>query len=343
MSEGIIAKTRAIWGKRLSAADYNILVHRTDLCGVVTYLKSTQRYGRLFANVNEGQVHRGQVEQMLSKEVFEVYIKLCKFMAADKNSFCYYLVKEKEIKEILSAIMHISVKSFDEAINQLPTYLMDYFSFNLMALAQARTYGELLEVLAQTPYYKVLKPLLSGGVSETEIFEQCGIALYAYYYSWAFKAIGRSYKGKEATQLKDLFLRQADLDNILTAYRMKHYFNASDEAVFKALKPFHYRLTNVRLAEVLRAAEPDKELVKLLEKSYFKGKIQYDEDSLEVAVRKYNYNRHFKRQLNMCSNGTMALVSLMNLLEVERFNLQEIIEGIRYRLAPAEIEKPLVM
>ena len=343
MSEGIVAKTRAIWGKRLSAADYNSLVHRTDLSGVVSYLKTTERYGRLLANVNESQVHRGQVEQMLSKDVFEVYIKLCKFMAADKNSFCYYLVKEKEIKEILSAIMHISVKSFDEAINQLPTYLIGYFSFDLMALAQAKTYGELLEVLAQTPYYKVLKPLLGDGVIGAESFEKCGIALYAYYYGWAFKAIARSYKGKEASQLKELFLRQADLDNILTAYRMKHYFNASEEAVFKAIKPFHYRLTNIRLAEALRAAEPDKELVKLLEKCYFKGKVQYDENSLEVAVRKYNYNRHFKRQLSMCSNGTMALVSLMNLLEVERFNLQEIIEGIRYRLAPAEIEKPLVM
>lgn len=343
MSEGIIAKARAISGKRLTADDYNILSHKTGLGGVVAYLRETPGYGALFTDVDENRVHRGQVEQMLSKAVFETYIKLCKFMAADKSSFCYYLVKEKEVKEILAAIMHINVKSFDEAVNKLPTYLMDYFSFDLMALAQAKSYDELLTVLEETPYYKVLKPLLYGREENAESYEKCGIALYTYYYRWAFKAISRSYKGKAAKELKDIFLRNADFDNILTAYRMKHYFRASDEAVLSAMKPFHYRLTSVKLEEVLRCADPDKELVELLEKAYFKGSVQYDEDSLEIAVRKYNYRRHFKRQLNLCTNGTMALVSLMNLLEVERFNLQEIIEGIRYQLTPAEIEKPLVM
>ena len=222
--------------------------------------------------------------------------------------------------------MYINVGSFDEAVNRVPAYLIGYLSFDLMELAQARSYVRLLEVLENTPYYKVLKPLLAEEGQGIEIYERCGIALYKYYYRWVLKAVDKEYKGRTARDLKELFLRQADLDNILTAYRMKHFFAAADSAVIRAMKPFHYRLTEIRLAGVLSAAEPDKELIKLLESVYFKGGIEYDENSLEAAVRQYNYHRHFKRRLALSRSGAMSLAALMNLLEAERFNLQEIIE-----------------
>lgn len=343
MSEAIVAKAKAIYGNQLTAGDYNNLVHKTSIAGVVSYLKETERFGRTFATANEAQIHRGQVETLLSKNVFEVYIRLCRFMAADKNSFCYFYLKECEVKQILTAIMYINAKSQDGYVNVMPAYLMDYLSFDMMALANANTYDELLDVLRETPYYDVLRPLLTVAYADgSQNLEECGIALYDYYLRWAFKSVDDEYSGEEATNLKNIFLRQCDIDNILICYRKRRYFDADTETIERSLKPFHYRMTEEKLTELLSGSDADKQLLLALKKSYFKDKIEINADDLDISVSKWKY-RYYRKQLLFSENGIMALFSLISLFEIEQSNIRKIIEGIRYEISPTEIEKWLVV
>lgn len=337
-ASAIIAKARAIYGKRLTPEDYNNLAHKGNVSGVVAYLKDTERYRETFKNVNEMQIHRGQVEQMLSKGVFELYFKLCGFMAADKNSFCYYLIKETEVKQIISALMYIKAGSDDGYLLEMPAFLMGRLSFDLMKLSKARNYGELLEVLYETPYHKVLKPILSDGGSD---LEECAAALYAWFIRWAFKAIERDYKGDEAKALKEIFLRQSDLSNIMMCYRKRGIFNEDAETIKKSLRDSYYRVKPSMIDEILSQPDADKQLLALIKRLYFKNSIVCDPDNLEISIRRYNYN-YYKKQLVFTENGTMALYSLMGLCEVERSNLQKIIESARYNRSPAETEQLLV-
>lgn len=339
MADAIIAKARSIYGKRLTAEDYNNLLHKGNVSGVVSYLKDTERYRKVFANINESQIHRGQVEQLLSKEVFELYLRLCRFMSADKSSFCNYLIKETEIKQIISALMYINAGSADGYLLEMPVYIMDYISFDMMKLSKASDYGQVLEVLADTPYYKVLKPVLSSGGSQD--LDECAVALYAWYVHWAFKAIERQYKGSDANALKEIFLRQSDLSNIMMCYRKRSLFNEDADRIKKSLRSNHYRVTPAMIDEILAQSDADAKLLALLKRLYFKGKIEYDPENLETAIRQYNCN-FYKKQLSFSSNGTMALYSLMGLCEVERSNLQKIIEAVRYNRSPEETEKLLV-
>ena len=337
-ASAIIAKARAIYGKRLSPEDYNNLVHKGGVSGVVAYLKDTDRYREAFKNVNEMQIHRGQVEQMLSKGVFELYFKLCGFMAADKNSFCYYLIKETEINQIVSALMFIKAGSDDGYLLEMPAFLMGKLSFDLMKLSRAKNYGELLEVISGTPYYKVLKPILSDGGND---LEECAAALYAWFTRWAFKAIERDYGGEEAKALKEIFLRRSDLSNIMICYRKRGTFNEDAETIKKSLSDTYYRVKPSMIDEILSQPDADKQLLALIKRLYFKNTIACDPDNLEISIRRYNYN-YYKRQLIFTENGTMALYSLMGLCEVERSNLQKIIESARYNRSPADTEQLLV-
>lgn len=341
MADAIIAKAKAIYGKRLTAEDYNNLVHKKDVSSVVAYLKDTPRYHDLFANVNEAQVHRGQVEQMLSKDVFELYLKLCRFIAADKNSFCWYLIKELEIKQIISALMYIRAGSHEGYLLEMPTYLMGYVSFDLMKLANASSYDEVLSVLAETPYAKILKPLLTTSQSAL-VFDECAVALFAWYVKWAFKAIDRSFKGAEAKNLKEIFLRQSDLSNITICYRKKSLFNEDNDQIKKSLYSTHRRLTPAKLDEILAQPDADRQLLALLKKLYLKDKIEFDPLDMEIAVRRYNY-AYYKKQLSFSDNGTMALYSLIYLCENECSNLKKIIESVRYGRPPDATEKLLVI
>lgn len=341
MADAIIAKAKAIYGKRLTSEDYNILLHRGSVSGVVAYLKETERYRKAFAHVNETQIHRGQVEQLIAKDMFELYIKLCKFMAADRNSFCFYLIRELEIKQIISSLIYIRAGSADGYLLEMPTYLMDYTCFDLMKLAKATTNHEVLEVLSDTPYYKVLKNLLSTFRRQDDLNE-AAVTLYAWYIRWAFKAIERSFKGREATTLKEIFLRRSDLSNITVCYRKKSLFNEDSERIKKSLYDVHYRLTPAMIDDILSRPDAAEQLLDLLKKVYLKGRIDLDPENLEVAVRRYNYS-FYKKQLGFTDNGVMALYSLMVLCETERANLQTIIEGVRYQRPPTETEKLLVI
>lgn len=341
MADAIIAKAKSIYGKRLTKEDYNNLLHRGNVSGVVAYLKNTQRYKSIFANVNENQIHRGQVEQLLSKEVFELYIKLCRFMSAERNSFCFYLIKELEMKQIISALTYIKADSDDGYLIEMPAYLMGYLSFDLMKLSGAKDYREILDVLSDTPYHKILKRFLSGNASVGEL-DECAVELYGQYIKWAFKAIEREYKGAQAKSLKEIFLRQSDLSNIMMCYRKRSLFNEDTEQIKKSLNSYHYLVTPTMLDEILSQPDADAKLLALLKKMYFKGKVEYDPLNLEIGIRRYNYG-FYKKQLSFSQNGTMALYSLMGLCEVERSNLQKIIEGARYGRTPEETEKLLVI
>ncbi len=340
MADAITAKARAIYGKRLTKEDYNNLLHKRGVSGVVAYLKTTEKYRSTFANVNETQIHRGQVEQLLAKEVFELYTKLCRFMSADKDSFCNYMIKELEIKQIVSALTYINADYREGYLWEMPAYLIDYLSFDLMKLSKAKSYEEVLEVISDTPYYKVLKPLLNGS-KKGEGLDECAVALYSYFVKWAFKAIDKEYKGEEAKSLKEIFLRQSDLSNIIICYRKRSLFNEDKEQIKKSLYEYYYRVSPAVIDDILSQQDSDKKLLALLNKFFLKNKIEYDPMFLEIAVRRYN-NSFFKKQLNFTSNGTMALYSLMGLCQVERSNLQKIIESARYDRSPEETEKLLV-
>lgn len=340
MADAITAKARAIYGKRLTKEDYNNLLHKSGVSGVVAYLKTTEKYRSAFANVNETQIHRGQVEQILEKQVFELYSKLCRFMSADKDSFCSYLIKELEIKQIVSALMHISVNLKDGYLLEMPAYLMGHLSFDLMRLSRASSYKEVLEVISDTPYYRVLKPLLNDS-KKGEKLEECAVELYSYFIKWAFKAIENEYKGDDAKSLKEIFLRQSDLSNLMICYRKKSLFNEDKEQIKKSLYEYYYRVTPAVIDDILSQQDAAEKLLSLLNKVYLKNKIEYDPIFLEIAIRRYN-NSFFKKQLSFTSNGTMALYSLMVLCQVERSNLQKIIESARYDRSPEETEKLLV-
>lgn len=335
----IIAKAKAINGLRLNKDDYNNLIHKASISAVVAYLKTTPRFEFSLVGVSENSIHRGQLEMLLAKDVFGLYIRLCKFKADNNRGITGYLIKKYEIEQLLQAVVFIDSNVEAGYLKVMPTYLMEFMSFNLMDLANARNFAQLLDVIENTPYYAILKPLLSNGEAD---IETCGIALYCWYYRWVVNAISNGYSGKEANELRKLYTIKADYDNILTAFRMRRYFNIDSETIHKSLKPYHYRLTDATLNEILNSPNADTLLIQLLDKQYFKGKIPFEENNLEVAILRNNY-QYFKKQLHLADSGAVIIYSLMSLLEAERTNIQKIIEGIRYGLEPAEIEKLLVI
>ena len=61
----VLAKARAKYGKFLTERDYANLLACQSVPEVMVYLKSHTRYASVLYEINERDVHRGRLEQLL--------------------------------------------------------------------------------------------------------------------------------------------------------------------------------------------------------------------------------------------------------------------------------------
>lgn len=332
-----VAKAKAVYGTLFKKEDYENLVHRNSVSTAVSYLKGTPRYAAVFSGYDGAALHRGQIEQLLGKSVFESYCRIRRFSSLSGAVMDFYL-KEREAEQLSKAIAAVAAGTQERFYLAFPDYLMDRVGFDPKAAAQAKNGKALLAALRGTVFEKPLTPLLSG---EEIDLNRCVTAVHACLLSWKFTELNKSCRGKELERLKSFFLRRADSENLLTCYRLKRFFDEDSERIKTLILPYRYRVKPREIDDALSAQEPSEALLRLLTERCVSRNIAVEEDSPETGIARENYE-YFRHRLALTSNEAEALYALMILLDTERTNLQKIIEGIRYSVPAQEIEKFII-
>ena len=78
-SNAILAKSRAMYGRRLTERNYTELLNCHSVNEVANYLKNRTAYADIFEGTTTTDIHRGQLETMLKKRVFDQYASLCRY------------------------------------------------------------------------------------------------------------------------------------------------------------------------------------------------------------------------------------------------------------------------
>ncbi|MDR0222055.1 MAG: V-type ATPase subunit [Oscillospiraceae bacterium] len=310
----VIAKTRAVYGRGLTEADYGVLLRKNSVKSAVDYLKKTKRYEKVFAGLDEALMHRGRIELLLRGDALDIYARLCGFIPEKKGGFRDFALKRAETESILAALSFAAVGEYD----QIAVYLPEYFhaSFDFIALAGIKSVTGIVDALKGTRYYRVLKrlPSLNGG-GRPDI-EEIARGLYADYYKWALTAAEKEFSGGELSELKAALKRQSVLESLLEEYRRKAFFS-----------------DNPKEAE---------DVLREIDRKFFKGRVEFDKDNLETAIRRNSYD-YYRRRVRMSKNPMTVLFAFYGVLETERRNVTTVLEGVRYSLPPPEIEKLLAV
>ena len=98
-SGAIPAKARAKYGRRLTSEDYNNLIHCKTVAEVANYLKSNTYYNDVLSQLNEHNIHRGQVELLLKQKLFYDFDELCRYESRSGNGFSSFIVIRYEINQ----------------------------------------------------------------------------------------------------------------------------------------------------------------------------------------------------------------------------------------------------
>ena len=337
----ILTKIRAMYGRRLMPEDYIELLHKQTVGDAAAYLKNETHYREVLSQVQENQIHRTRLEHLVQMEIYRQYQRLLGFQKGN-NEFYFYILKDIEIRTLIRRIGLYSAgkEAFPETIASLPTYLEKRLSFDLIPLAKAKDFGAMLKVLERTEYEKILHPYLPASGERPDL-TACELALKTFYFNDLFQKISQYYRGQTKKDLDSIFLTQLELLNVTTILRLKRFRHYSPREIQAQLLPSHSRLSEKLWRQMAEAPAPEDAMRILSTSSYTKYMDDKDFTYIEYKVDSIRYHLS-KRFMSFTSSAPIGFASFMVLCNMERENIINIIEGIRYQVSPEEIEKLLI-
>ena len=335
----IVPKAKAIAARRLTKNEYESLARKRSVIEVTAALQAHPAFKSCLAGVSQTNLHRAQLEEALRKDVFFKYESLMRY-SFRKGHFGAYFLMRCEIDELLTKLRLLSMGFHHHDIVHLPGFLADKTSFSLLALAKAETPAQCLPVLTGTPYAKVLQSVLPAQ-GETLDYLACEHAFETYYYGTVLQLISHDLKGAAAKDTRLLFLQQAEIYNLDMLYRAKAFFAGQfTPAVLCRLLLPYWNVLSQRKMEQLAAARDTAEFLRLYNAS--RAAAVYGErrdggaGSAEISEQRV-LRRSAERLIHFSSTPHTVLAALLLLCDIERSNIINIIEGVRYGLSPDDI------
>ncbi len=340
-----VAKVRAVYGKRLKESDYNELFSKKKVIDAADYLKRNTRYSEALSGIDTSSIHRGYLETLLHKAYYDEYERLCRFQRLNEEPFYNFLLVKEELRELLKAILYLNNDRKDAYIESMHAFLIKKSSFDLIELAKARSFAQLLAVIRNTPYYNIIKnikPDANGNIPYTK----CEVALRTYYLNWLLRTAEEQFGGAAKDAIISQIYLEADFINIVNSYRLKKYFAGDFQTLMDFGLPFRGRLSQSKQAELYEAQTPEEFLRRLSKTVYGRLMENLDENmdsgSFETEVERLQCSMA-KRTLLFTDNAAVSLFSYMYLTEVEINNIISIVECIRYGKPVSYMQSLVIM
>ena len=334
-SLALIPKARGIFAHLLTEQEYDELMHKRSVAEIAAYLRSHPYFRDSLAGIQETDIHRRRLEDLLSRDIYYKYEALRRYDFSS-GSFARFFLIDCEIRELLYVLHMIATGSAEQYITRLPAFLADRTSFDLLALVHARSFDSVLAALRGTPYHKLLAPLLTPPA----VFDYavCEHALRSYYYTTAMALVDRSFSKKEGALVRELLTREAEIYNLDVIYRIKAFFPDSYSAadIEALLLPVSCEIPRKRLLEM--AAARDLPALAAVYKGYGYNRDygDFEEEGSSACAWRHLYEIS-RRALRFSSSPGTVLAAALLLARIERSNIINIIEGVRYGMDPADI------
>lgn len=297
-----------------------------------------------FADIFEGttttDIHRGQLETMLKKRVFDQYASLCRYEMSIGQDFYQYFIVRSDIDQIMSCARFLSTGHPGDYLFAMPAFFNQHTKLDLYALAAVNSFESLLAALEGTPYYDMMHLFARKAPSEINFLDMEAV-FQRYLYDRLEELIEKGFKGKDRKEVMSAVGMQLDMEAIVNLYRLKRMGGRSPEEIRRSVVIGPISRLRRRQFELLVEAPSAAEMVKQLDATPYGRKFQKDFSFIEDSAQKLQYGRCLK-DLRFSTNPSVVMLSFMFLAENEVNNITHIIEGIRYQVPAQEISRMLI-
>mgnify|MGYP004560742611 FL=1 len=322
----INAKLKGMYSKRLKNDDLQDLAKQNNLKSAVAILKNKSSS----LNVLSEDADREQIEKVLNGEIIYDIEKIVKYLDKNDTQIFNLLISKYEIRCIKRAIKLLYSKNeYDENIKIWTNTIFT----DLKGLENIKSIDEFLKIINKTKYKKILKKYFENKDTEYSIFE-IENELDKMYLKSIYNSAGNN------KNLKKMIGAKIDFTNILWIYRMKKYYNFSEDKIEKSIIDINYALKKNQILSLVKAKNIE-ELNEILKKTVYSNIATDDIYELECNMKKYLHGLYIK---NFKSNllSINCIYSYLNLVELENKDIISIIEAVRYGIDKEKLLKKLI-
>ena len=322
----INAKLKGMYAKRLKNDDLQDLAKQNNLKSAVAILKNKSSSLKVLSE----DADREEIEKVLNGEIIYDIEKIVKYLDKNDTQIFNLLISKYEIRCIKRAIKLLYSKNeYDENIKILTNTIFT----DLKGLESIKSIDEFLKIINNTKYKKILKKYFENKDTEYSIFE-IENELDKMYLKSIYNSAGNN------KNLKKMIGAKIDFTNILWIYRMKKYYNFSEDKIEKSIIDINYALKKNQILLLVKAKNIE-ELNEILKKTVYSNIATDDIYELECNMKKYLHGLYIK---NFKSNllSINCIYSYLNLVELENKDIISIIEAVRYGIDKEKLLKKLI-
>lgn len=338
-TQAMIPKARGMYAKRVTHAEYQEMIRRRTVPEVAALLRRHPAFAGSLASLNVDP-HRGQIEELLDRDVFHKYEALLRY-ETDDGSFSLFYYEECTLREILRAL-HLRSIGMARAYNrQVPSYLVGKVPMDMFELANAPDMPGVLHAIRHTRFARPLAAYLEQDPALRD-YPLMEAALLRAYYEWLFASIDENFSGRERENVRRLFLDVVEGHNLELLLRVKTYFGRvyTPAQIDRLLMPYAGRVPKSQLRRLAEAPSTEAFLALLQALPMIRDDIPAEPESFEATMGRSLYNRA-RRVLHLSSSPYAALAAFLVLTKLQKDNIINVIEGVRYGMPPERISSLL--
>lgn len=331
---GIVTKVRAMEARLLKQENFEEIANLHSVPEVVSYLKDNSSYDYVLNLLDDAQLHRGDIEKILIRQLYYEISKIYKFCNLSQRKFLKLYIRRYEI-DLINYCFRIVINHYKEPfdLNYKKHFFDKYSQISIDKLITSRTTDELVENLKGTEYYEPLNRLRDK--PSITLFDY-DLTLDQYYFASTWKECKRVLKNKKELELyKRDCGTKIDLLNLQWIYRAKKYYNMAPADIYSLLVPIHYKIKTDLVKEIVETSSADDMIAAFQKTSYAQ---HYDFSSGFTVEQLYTdcLSHLYKMDRRQHPYSIATINTYLFLKEEELRKLTTAIECIRYGLSPSE-------
>ncbi len=329
----IMAKSRAVYGKRLKKEDYDAMMNAKNINEIVAYLKAETAYSETLQNANS-DMSTMQIEELLKIHILKAFEKVSRYEISTGEQFYKYILMKSDIQQILRFLQLFMNDKSEEYLKVLPPFFNKHSELDLYKLAAVRSFDDLMSALQGTPYQQALRPFAQT-YKDPRSYMRMECALDEKMWEKQ-KEVIEKYRGKEKERIKEVISYQNDMENLIRIYRLKRLANEEKATIKRFLNLNFTNFTDKEINMMLDAETAREAMQKASQTHYKKYFLKYSFDYPESFARKILYDK-FRKEIRYSTVPVTVMISYFYLAENEVNNIINIVEGVRYGMSPESI------
>lgn len=334
-------KIKVLEGRLLKNEDYLNLLSKKSVPEIAAYLKNKTHYQDVLDGINENEIHRGRLENLIKESHINGIEKLMYYLNGDYRDFASILFIRYEIEDLKMVLRAIKTGRIGEITKDSLVHITKHSDINKDALLSSGSGIEFIKNLKGTVYYDYLHTFTESK-DEVNLF-RIEMTLDLAYFDLFYKSLKLIDK-TDRKIMEHVQNTNVDLLNIQWIYRGLRFYRLSPEEIFNYTIAYGEEFNRKDIKELCYAKSLQDFINKIMATKY--SFLFDNEDTrdifMERRILRYQYYKVIMPLKKTVDMDISQFIGYALLLENEVRDIISTIENIRYDMPVDEAKKFLI-